>query len=89
MDSEMWVKFNRDFSWTVPPTRRVDVFFRAGGTYPVRRICGEEAIAAGAAEEVKRDGADNYAGNGEPQEAASEDAGGDEARRQDSDGEGR
>lgn len=55
----MRVRFTRDFDWRVPERKgRVTLAYKAGQEVTVRRVCGEAAVKAGAAEEVeaKRDG---------------------------------
>jgi len=47
----MWVKFKRDFDWRERPT--AIVAYKKGMVKNVTKRCGEEAIAAGAAEETK------------------------------------
>jgi hypothetical protein len=50
----MRVRFKELFLWHVPDRKgRVTVAYEAGREYTVKRACGEEAIAAGKAEEVK------------------------------------
>ncbi len=54
----MRVKFNRDFDYVPSGEPRVTLAYttdggpNGDGEYTVKRECGEEAVAAGAAEEV-------------------------------------
>lgn len=49
----MKITFSRDFSWTWPEYKgRVSTQYKAGQTYTVKRDCGDEAIAKGAAKEA-------------------------------------
>ena len=51
----MRVTFEKDWSWRVPERNGlVSIRYRAGKTYSVRRICGEEAIARGVARAAVR-----------------------------------
>jgi hypothetical protein len=55
----MRVKFLERFVWSPPEHKgRTSIVYEADRTYTVRRPCGEEAIAAGKAEEVKSRGRD-------------------------------
>jgi hypothetical protein len=52
----MRVRFLRDFDWSPAERKGQDtIAFKAGQELTVRRQAGEAAIAAGAAEEVKKD----------------------------------
>lgn len=51
----MWVRFLADFDWHPPEKKgRVHIAYKAGMTLLVRRICGEQAIAAGKAVATER-----------------------------------
>jgi hypothetical protein len=55
----MRVRFLRRFRWVVPERRgRVALVFKPGEKV-VRRVCGEAAVAAGAAVLVSREGSSN------------------------------
>lgn len=43
------LRFVRDYHFTPPEEQRVTIFFRAGKSYPVRKVCAERALADGAA----------------------------------------
>lgn len=51
----MWVRFTADFSWRQPA---FTIDYKAGMTENVRRVCGDEAIASGVAERMKKEAAD-------------------------------
>lgn len=52
----MWVRFIKDFDWFPPEGRgRFHIAYKAGMIELVRRKCGEDAIAAGAAVSTERE----------------------------------
>lgn len=55
----MWVRFLRPYDWR--PNWRTTIVFSIGPRL-VRRVCGEEAIKAGAAIEMTRDEVDGRRG---------------------------
>lgn len=51
----MWVRFLRNFDWDPPERKgRVTLFFEAGKTHLVRKLCALAAIERGAAVRVER-----------------------------------
>ncbi len=50
----MWLLFLRNFDFRPPEKRRICIAYKAGMVKFVRRICGEQAIAAGKAERTVR-----------------------------------
>lgn len=50
-----WVKFLSDFNWSPPERRgRVTIAYVRGMKLLVRRKCAEQAVAAGAAIEIRK-----------------------------------
>jgi hypothetical protein len=45
----MRVRFTSSFDWTPPEDRRITLAFKAGAELTVRRECGQDAVAKGAA----------------------------------------
>jgi hypothetical protein len=45
----MWLRFLRDFDWTMPSDRRVSFAYRGGCTYFVKRAWAEAMVAKGVA----------------------------------------
>jgi hypothetical protein len=48
----MWVRFLDSFDFRPPEKRNVLIHYRPGYCGSVRRVCGEQAIAHGAAVEI-------------------------------------
>lgn len=49
----MRVRFTQDFKWTPKRERRTTIAYKSGMEETVTRACGEAAVAAGKAEEIK------------------------------------
>lgn len=54
----MRVRFTRDFDWYPPEKNgRVHIAYKAGMTLKVRAACAKEAMAAGAAQPIDKENA--------------------------------